>query len=71
MARYVIDVVPDTEYLRALFKGKDYSNPRIADFFNLDKPEDDMYDRSRVPRMPWYVFLFPFALGLLQFVIQA
>lgn len=33
--------------------GKDYSNPRISDFFTLDKPEQDMYDRTKVPRMPW------------------
>jgi hypothetical protein len=33
--------------------GKDYSNPRVSDFNNLDKPEEDMYDRSKVPRMPW------------------
>lgn len=33
--------------------GKDYSNPRVVDFHALNKPEDDMYDRSKVPRMPW------------------
>lgn len=33
--------------------GKDYSNPRISDFHTLNKPEQDMYDRSKVPRMPW------------------
>lgn len=36
--------------------GKDYSNPRVLDFHNLHKPEEDMYDRSKVPRMPWYAF---------------
>jgi len=35
--------------------GKDYSNPRVLDFHTLHKPEEDMYDRSKVPRMPWYV----------------
>jgi hypothetical protein len=35
--------------------GKDYSNPRVADFVNLSKPEEDMYDRTKVHRMPWYV----------------
>lgn len=35
--------------------GKDYSNPRISDFHTLSKPHEDMYDRSKVPRMPWYV----------------
>jgi phospholipase D1/2 len=37
-----------------LWPGKDYSNPRVQDFFNLDKPYEEMYDRSRVPRMPWH-----------------
>lgn len=36
--------------------GKDYSNPRVLDFHTLHKPEEDMYDRSKVPRMPWCVF---------------
>jgi len=35
--------------------GKDYSNPRILDFHTLNKPEEDMYDRSKIPRMPWFV----------------
>jgi hypothetical protein len=33
--------------------GKDYSNPRIGDFHTLTKPFEDMYDRDKVPRMPW------------------
>lgn len=37
-----------------LWPGKDYSNPRVQDFFALDKPYEDMYDRGRVPRMPWH-----------------
>lgn len=37
-----------------LWPGKDYSNPRVQDFFNLDKPYEEMYDRSKVPRMPWH-----------------
>lgn len=37
-----------------LWPGKDYSNPRVQDFFNLDKPYEDMYDRNIVPRMPWH-----------------
>lgn len=37
-----------------LWPGKDYSNPRVQDFFNLDKPYEDMYDRAVVPRMPWH-----------------
>lgn len=36
------------------FPGKDYSNPRVKDFFELDKPYESMYDRDAVPRMPWH-----------------
>jgi phospholipase D1/2 len=35
------------------FAGKDYSNARVSDFHTLNKPEQDMYDRSKVARMPW------------------
>ncbi|KIK69659.1 hypothetical protein GYMLUDRAFT_992337 [Collybiopsis luxurians FD-317 M1] len=34
--------------------GKDYSNARVSDFFELNKPDEDMYDRTRIPRMPWH-----------------
>ena len=34
--------------------GKDYSNGRVADFRALNEPEEDMHDRSKVPRMPWH-----------------
>jgi phospholipase D1/2 len=37
-----------------LWPGKDYSNPRVQDFYALDKPYEEMYDRSKVPRMPWH-----------------
>lgn len=37
-----------------LWPGKDYSNPRVQDFYALDKPYDEMYDRTKVPRMPWH-----------------
>ncbi|KAK9471730.1 uncharacterized protein V1510DRAFT_396593 [Dipodascopsis tothii] len=37
-----------------LWVGKDYSNARIQDFYELDRPYDDMYDRTAVPRMPWH-----------------
>ncbi|ROT35499.1 phospholipase D1 [Sodiomyces alkalinus F11] len=37
-----------------LFPGKDYSNPRVQDFFKLSEPYEEMYDRSKVPRMPWH-----------------
>lgn len=37
-----------------LWPGKDYSNPRIQDFYNLYKPYEEMYDRNVIPRMPWH-----------------
>ncbi|KAH7922026.1 phospholipase D [Leucogyrophana mollusca] len=37
-----------------IWPGKDYSNPRILDFHTLNKPDEDMYDRTKVPRMPWH-----------------
>lgn len=37
-----------------LWPGKDYSNPREQDFYALDKPYEEMYDRSKIPRMPWH-----------------
>lgn len=36
------------------FPGKDYSNPRVQDFFNLSAPYEEMYDRGKIPRMPWH-----------------
>lgn len=36
-----------------VWRGKDYSNERVAEYSNLDKPFEDMFDRSKVPRMPW------------------
>ena len=43
----------DAEHCQ-LFPGKDYSNPRVSDFFRLHEPYAEMYDRSEVPRMPWH-----------------
>lgn len=37
-----------------IFPGKDYSNARVCDFYELDKPFESMYDRSKIPRMPWH-----------------
>ncbi|KAI9684469.1 MAG: Phospholipase D1 [Trizodia sp. TS-e1964] len=37
-----------------MWPGKDYSNPRVQDFYALDKPYEEMYDRTKVPRMPWH-----------------
>lgn len=37
-----------------LWPGKDYSNPRVQDFYKLNQPYEEMYDRNIVPRMPWH-----------------
>ncbi|KAK7427107.1 Phospholipase D1 [Neonectria magnoliae] len=47
------EVPKDAEHCQ-LFPGKDYSNPRVQDFFRLNEPYEEMYDRSKVPRMPWH-----------------
>ncbi|KUI74290.1 Phospholipase D1 [Cytospora mali] len=49
----VQNVPRDSEHVQ-MFPGKDYSNPRIQDFFRLDQPYEEMYDRSKTPRMPWH-----------------
>lgn len=49
----VQNVPRDAEHVQ-MFPGKDYSNPRIQDFFRLDEPYEEMYDRSKTPRMPWH-----------------
>lgn len=38
-----------------VWRGKDYSNERVVEYYELNKPFDDMIDRKKVPRMPWYV----------------
>lgn len=50
----VDDPDPDSDEPEHIWPGKDYSNPRILDFHTLNKPDDDMYDRSKIPRMPWH-----------------
>ncbi|MCJ1311879.1 Phospholipase D1 [Agyrium rufum] len=47
------DMPKDADHCQ-LWPGKDYSNPRVQDFYSLDKPYEEMYDRSKVPRMPWH-----------------
>jgi phospholipase D1/2 len=47
------DLPKDADHCQ-LWPGKDYSNPRVQDFFALSKPYEEMYDRSVVPRMPWH-----------------
>ncbi|KAI7231645.1 phospholipase D [Hortaea werneckii] len=43
----------DAEHVQ-VWPGKDYSNPRVQDFYALDRPYEEMYDRTKVPRMPWH-----------------
>jgi phospholipase D1/2 len=48
------DGVPkDADHIQ-LWPGKDYSNPRVQDFYELNKPYIDMYEREKTPRMPWH-----------------
>ncbi|KAI9833603.1 MAG: hypothetical protein M1819_003556 [Sarea resinae] len=47
------DVPKDADHCQ-LWPGKDYSNPRVQDFYALDKPYEEMYDRTKIPRMPWH-----------------
>jgi phospholipase D1/2 len=47
------DTPKDADHCQ-LWPGKDYSNPRVQDFYALDKPYEEMYDRTRIPRMPWH-----------------
>ncbi|ESK89222.1 spo14 [Moniliophthora roreri MCA 2997] len=47
-------LIDDPDGQSQIWPGKDYSNPRISDFFTLNKPDEDMYDRTKVPRMPWH-----------------
>jgi phospholipase D1/2 len=49
----VSEAPKDAEHCQ-LFPGKDYSNPRVQDFFRLNLPYEEMYDRSRVARMAWH-----------------
>ncbi|KAJ7069910.1 phospholipase D, partial [Mycena amicta] len=53
-AQHVVIDDADGEDQFNIWHGKDYSNPRIVDFHALNKPEEDMYDRTKVPRMPWH-----------------
>lgn len=48
-----LDMPKDADHCQ-LWPGKDYSNPRVQDFYDLDKPYEEMYDRTKVPRMPWH-----------------
>ena len=47
------DLPKDADHCQ-LWPGKDYSNPRVQDFYALNKPYEEMYDRMQVARMPWH-----------------
>ena len=47
------DLPKDADHCQ-LWPGKDYSNPRVQDFYQLNEPYAEMYDRSKTPRMPWH-----------------
>ena len=47
------DLPKDADHCQ-LYPGKDYSNPRVQDFYRLNEPYEEMYNRSKVPRMPWH-----------------
>lgn len=49
----ISDAPKDADHCQ-LWPGKDYSNPRVQDFYALDKPYEEMYDRFQIPRMPWH-----------------
>ena len=47
------DLPKDSDHCQ-LWPGKDYSNPRVQDFYALNKPYEEMYNRGVVARMPWH-----------------
>ena len=51
----VVAASVEVTILKWVFIGKDYSNERVLEFHTLNKPFEDMYDRTKVPRMPWSV----------------
>ena len=59
----ITDDQEDVEGGAEIWPGKDYSNARVHDFHTLNKPQEDMYDRTKVPRMPWCVCIVPYLIG--------
>ncbi|CAO1614671.1 unnamed protein product [Jaminaea pallidilutea] len=37
-----------------VWPGQDYANERVAEWSDLTKPANDLFDRTRYPRMPWH-----------------
>lgn len=48
------DVFPGISGAAKLWIGKDYTNFIVKDFNDLEKPYQDLVDRSTTPRMPWH-----------------
>ena len=48
------DSIDGEELPGNFFIGKDFCNPYLKDFFELNKPEEDCIDRTEFPRMPWH-----------------
>ncbi|XP_018370559.1 PREDICTED: phospholipase D2 isoform X2 [Trachymyrmex cornetzi] len=47
---YICNVQPTTK----LWLGKDYTNFIVKDFNDLERPYQDLVDRTTTPRMPWH-----------------
>ncbi|PWN18006.1 phospholipase D [Microstroma glucosiphilum] len=37
-----------------VWPGQDYANERVAEWSDLTKPAQDLFDRTKFPRMPWH-----------------
>lgn len=51
---YNEDEVSEYPGVAKLWLGKDYVNFIVKDFNDLEKPYQDLVDRSNTPRMPWH-----------------
>ncbi|CAG8471061.1 2865_t:CDS:10 [Scutellospora calospora] len=67
------DFSPISKYV-SIWPGQDYSNPRIADFIEVDKWSSKLIDKNYVARMPWQDISMGFvgkpALDVAQHFIQ-
>ncbi|XP_011308868.1 phospholipase D2 [Fopius arisanus] len=48
------DIVKGLPGAAKLWLGKDYTNFIVKDFYDLERPYQDLVDRSTTPRMPWH-----------------
>lgn len=51
---YSGDIFLEYPAVSKLWLGKDYVNFIVKDFNDLEKPYQDLIDRSTTPRMPWH-----------------